>query len=42
MAGQNEDAVLVVRLRELGEVLGALPKTSNLDVFLPSQHAVAL
>lgn len=38
MAGENEDAMLVVRLSEHGEVLGSLPKTGNLDVLLPSRH----
>ena len=36
MAGENEDAVLVVGLSEHREVLGSLPKTCNLDVLLPS------
>lgn len=40
MAGQDEDSVLVVRLREHGEVLGSLPKTSNLDIFFPPRHVV--
>ena len=40
MAGENEDAVLVVGLSEHGQVLGSLPKTGNLHVLLPSRHVV--